>query len=137
MLIEPKCAVCGRPSARIEILKPDERPSNLDDWEPQWRELFLKHWDPTRWRLLFSSIGGGNGVAGDSMSKDKAERWLAALQGPLTYERVRSLDLYDDIGFCGECRKPYCDTHWTVSASGLGRCPEGHGKSLDPHWSPD
>ncbi len=24
-----------------------------------------------------------------------------------------------------------------VSLSGYGRCPRGHGKSLDPHWSPD
>lgn len=48
----------------------------------------------------------------------------------------RSLDLYDDIGFCDECKVPYCDIHWSVSATGYGTCPKGHGKSLDPHWSP-
>lgn len=70
------------------------------------------------------------------MTEKKAARWMEALQEPLTYESVRTVDLYDDLGFCGDCKVPYCDTHWNVSTSGYGRCPEGHGKSLDPHWSP-
>lgn len=136
VLIEPKCSVCGGASARIEILEPSEDPQDLDKWESRWRELFRENRDRESWWLLFSSIGGANGVAGDPMSEDKAKRWIDALQEPLEFERVRSLDLYDDIGFCGECRKPYCATHWSVSSSGYGTCPEGHGKSLDPHWSP-
>jgi len=50
---------------------------------------------------------------------------------------VRIAEFYDDAGICADCRKPYCATHWGVSLSGYGRCPRGHGKSLDPHWSPD
>ena len=136
VLVEPKCSVCGSSSARIEILKPDEDPQDLERWEARWRDLFEEHRDRASWWLLFSSIGGANGVAGDPMSQEKAKRWIDALHEPLTFERVRTLDLYDDIGFCGECKKPYCATHWSVSSSGYGTCPKGHGRSLDPHWSP-
>lgn len=59
------------------------------------------------------------------------------LTGPVTFEAVRAAGFYDDLGFCAECGVPYCPTHWTVSPGGYGRCPAGHGKSLDPHWSPD
>ncbi len=60
-----------------------------------------------------------------------------AFAEPLRYEKVRQADLYDDAGFCAECGVAYCPTHWNVSPGGYGRCPRGHGKSLDPHWSPD
>ncbi|MFN2524873.1 MAG: hypothetical protein ABR505_01200 [Actinomycetota bacterium] len=70
------------------------------------------------------------------MTEEKAVRWVEALQEPLTYESLRTLDVYDDLGFCGDCKVPYCDTHWNVSTTGYGTCPQGHGKSLDPHWSP-
>ena len=137
MLIEPKCDICKEPSARIEILAPGEMPSRIDEWEPKWRELFLKHRHPGKWRMLFSSLGGGNGVTGDAISEEKAALWQETLSDPITFERVRTLRIYDDLGFCRECKVPYCDTHWAVSSTGFGRCPKGHGRSLDPHWSPD
>lgn len=136
-LVEPKCAVCGRPSSHIEILDPHELPHDFEEWDDDRRAAFRTFRDPEKAHLVFSSLGGANGWVGDPMSDDKVSRWKAALQEPLTYERVHSLDLYDDIGFCDECKVPYCGTHWSVSSSGYGTCPEGHGKSLDPHWSPD
>ncbi len=39
-------------------------------------------------------------------------------------------------GFCQDCDAPYCHQHWHVSDTGYGYCPCGHGKSMDPHWSP-
>jgi hypothetical protein len=49
---------------------------------------------------------------------------------------VHTAGFYDDAGFCRDCDAPYCYRHWHVSESGYGYCPRGHGKSLDPHWSP-
>jgi hypothetical protein len=43
---------------------------------------------------------------------------------------------YDDAGFCQEC-DTYCYWHWHMTRSGYAYCPEGHGKNLDPHWSPE
>jgi hypothetical protein len=50
---------------------------------------------------------------------------------------VHAAGFYDDAGFCQSCDAPYCYRHWQVTRSGYGYCPHGHGKSLDPHWSPE
>jgi hypothetical protein len=44
-----------------------------------------------------------------------------------------------DFGACvwTRCDAPYCYQHRNISSSGLGTCPSGHDKSLDPHWSPE
>jgi hypothetical protein len=55
----------------------------------------------------------------------------------VTAERVRGAGLYDNAGVCLPCGRPYCREHWSITASGFGTCPQGHGKSLDMHWSPD
>ena len=83
----------------------------------------------------WSHVAGGR--HGDDCSTEEAAPYLAAFSQPLTFEKVHGAELYDDAGFCEECDKPYCYDHWKVSAGGYGHCPEGHGKSLDPHWSPD
>jgi hypothetical protein len=44
--------------------------------------------------------------------------------------------LDNDAGFCPDCEVPYCHQHWHLSDTGYGYCPYGHGKDLDPHWSP-
>jgi len=54
----------------------------------------------------------------------------------LRFAQVHTAGFYDDAGFCQDCDAPYCYQHWRVSESGYGYCPRGHGKSLDPHWSP-
>jgi hypothetical protein len=87
------------------------------------------------WHFRYSGIEAGNG-AGSAITNKEAAQISSAFTEPLDYDRVRSAGLYDDAGFCEECRVAYCFEHWD-SSYGYGRCPNGHGKSLDPHWSPD
>lgn len=77
-LVEPKCAVCGQPCSRIEILEPRELPHDFERWEDDRRAAFRKYRDAARHHLLFSSTGGANGWAGDPMSEEEAERWKDA-----------------------------------------------------------
>jgi hypothetical protein len=58
------------------------------------------------------------------------------LSPPIGLDALNDLDLYDDAGICRECGVAYCPNHWSISVGGYGHCPQGHGKSLDPHWSP-
>ena len=127
LVVRIPCSVCGRTAASVELVPHGHRPAR---W---WRSPAP---DRRRWRFLFSGIDGGNG-SGDEITADEAARLADAFSPPLTYDKVRQADLYDDAGFCAECRKPYCHAHWNVSVGGYGRGPEGHGRSLDPHWSPD
>jgi hypothetical protein len=122
--------------SRVEILEPHELPHNFEEWEHDRKTAFREYRDSEKPHLLFSSLGGSTGWVGDPMSDEKAARWKDALQEPLDYDRVHGLGLHDDIGFCNECKVPYCDTHWSISTGGVRTCPEGHAKSLDPHWSP-
>lgn len=136
LIYRPPCGVCGQPATYIELVPPGVLPSAWDAWSPRERQLYEALRDPTMWRMLFRGIAGANGF-GDDLSAEEAARYLAAFSGPLTFQKVHGAGLYDDAGFCEECDKPYCYEHWNVSAGGYGRCPHGHGKSLDPHWSPD
>ena len=81
------------------------------------------------WRFIYKGIGGGN--------DDAAALLTAAFADPPHFDLMREADLYDNAGFCEECGLAYCYTHWNTTTTGYGTCPEGHGKSLDPHWSPD
>jgi hypothetical protein len=78
----------------------------------------------------------GNGY-GDPIGPKEAERISEAFTLPYSYARIRLARLYDDAAFCDSCNEAYCYNHWNVSDTGGGRCPKGHWKSLDPHWSPD
>ena len=136
MVVEPTCAECGERVSFLELIPPDALPHDFDNWKPKYQELFREYRKPENWQMLFSSLGGGNGVVGDGISEDRAALLCEALAPPLTYEGVKTADFFDDMGFCSECEVPYCCTHWHVSTSGYGTCPKGHGRSLDPHWSP-
>jgi hypothetical protein len=105
-------------------------------WPPKDRRRFVESRAPGTWRFLFRGVVGGNG-SGDDVGPEEAAQLAQAFSPPLTYEKVRQAGLYDDAGFCAECEQPYCHAHWKVSAGGYGHCPQGHGRSLDPHWSPD
>ena len=111
--LSPRCAVCKRPAANIELLEV----SGL-------------------WRLRYSGPGGSNG-SGDRVSAEEAQAIRDAFTQPYERAKIRAARFDDDAGFCGECGKFYCDRHWNVSSTGGGTCPAGHFKSLDPHWSPD
>ena len=44
---------------------------------------------------------------------------------------------YDSAGLCDRCDVPYCRETWHVTRPVPEPAPQGHTKSLDPHWSPD
>ena len=110
---KPKCAVCGTPSAHIDLTAKDGRP-----------------------HLKYSSLGGENG-SGDEITAERAQAIITAFTPPYDPATVRTADFYDDAGYCLECQTFYCSKHWNITPTGGGTCPEGHFKSLDPHWSPE
>ncbi len=107
-----------------------------NDGHQRQRESFLRYRDPREWWLLFEGVAAGNGL-GDPITADRAAQVGDAFSQPYNYDRVHAAGFYDDAGFCQSCGVAYCYRHWHVSRSGYGSCPEGHGKSLDPHWSPE
>ena len=131
MVATPPCAVCGSPSARVELVAPGGLPA--DRGQPQENRnhghLHLRGRD--HWLLLYSGPAAGNG-SGDVISADRAAVIAQAFREPYTYARVHTAGFYDDAGFCERCKVPYCSRHWRVSGVGVGHCPQGHGKSLDP-----
>jgi hypothetical protein len=135
---EPQCAVCGRPGARVELVAPGARPADWQHWSEAQRDAYhaARQRHDQQWWLLFSGIVAGNGL-GRPAEPAEAERVADAFVTPYRYAAVTSAGFYDDAGFCGPCDAPYCHQHWNVSSTGYGRCPQGHGKSLDPHWWPD
>ena len=91
--------------------------------------------EPGQWYLVLKGVATSNGY-GDPVDASRAGRIAQAFRAPLSFARVHTAGFYDDAGFCQDCDAPYCYRHWRVSESGYGHCPRGHGKSLDPHWSP-
>jgi hypothetical protein len=134
MVAEPPCRICGTPSARVELVAPGEPPAQWNQWDADRRTAFEHHREPGRWHLLFEGTAAGNGRCGDPVDPARAARITAAFSQPCTYARVHTAGFFDDAGLCGECNAPYCYRHWHVSETGLGHCPNGHSKSLDPLW---
>ena len=112
--LSPRCSVCGRPSAVVKLVG-----------------------DKGSVRFIYSGPGGWNGNTGDPVSDERAQALRSALAPPFTSEKLRAAGLHDEAGFCARCSQFYCSTHWNVSGTGGGRCPKGHFRSLDPHWSPE
>jgi hypothetical protein len=90
-----------------------------------------------KWRLVFEGSAAGNGSSGDEITAERARAIIAGFTEPYLPQRVRAAGFFDDGGYCLECCQFYCSRHWHISTTGGGTCPEGHFKSLDPHWSPD
>ena len=111
------CEGCGAKATRATLHAPD-RPGES-------------------WRFVYEGVDSGSGPNGNAVPQEEAASLSRAFQEPLTYKGVQLAGLYDEAGYCGECQVPYCFTHWNVSTTGGGRCPRGHFKSLDPHWSPE
>jgi len=141
MIADLPCAVCGTPSAHAEVVAPGGLPAAWAEWGERRREIYVQYHDPRRWRWIYEGPAAGDGGGGSDVGQEEAARIIAAFTPPVTAARVRAFDgagLYDCAGICGECGDlPYCRDHWRVTASGFGTCPRGHGKSLDPHWSPE
>ena len=72
MLAAPPCAVCGTPSARIELVAPGGLPAEWERWPGTVRDTFL-HREPGQWYLLFDGVAAGNGY-GDPIEASRAVR---------------------------------------------------------------
>jgi hypothetical protein len=121
------------PATRIELVAPGQLPAQCEQWPGTVRDNVLRRRGPGQWYLILDGVAAGNGY-GDPVSAGEAGRIAWALRPPLRFDQVVMAGFYDDAGFCQDCEAPYCYRHWHVSETGYGRCPLGHGKSLDPHW---
>jgi hypothetical protein len=137
MLFRPGCAICGRPSATIEVVPPHELPAEWASWEEARQQAFAKYRATESHQLLYDGPGGSSGWVGEVIDQERAGQIVAAFSTVPSAEAIRAAGFYDGAGFCAECACFYCPKHWSVSATGFGKCPRGHGKSLDPHWHPE
>jgi hypothetical protein len=136
MVAVPPCTVCGLASARVELVAPGRRPAGWNQWSQDRKDAWQNRRDPEQWYLLFEGVAAGNG-SGDPISVDRARQIADGFRQPLSWAQVHTVGFYDAAGLCQECDAPYCYRHWHVTRSGYGYRPQGHGKSLDPHWSPE
>jgi hypothetical protein len=109
----PLCATCRAEASTIQLFE-----------------------DSGKWRLIYSGPGGSSG-SGVDLAPERARAIVAGFTEPYVSANIRAAGFYDDGGFCLQCSRFYCFEHWHPSSTGGGKCPEGHFKSLDPHWSPD
>jgi hypothetical protein len=121
MVAAPPCAVCGTPSARVELVAPGGLPAEWERWPGTVRDTFLDR-EPGQWYLLLDGVAAGNGY-GDPIEASRAGRIARAFRPPLCFAQVHTAGFYDDAGFCQDCDAPYCYQHWHVSDSGYGSSP--------------
>jgi hypothetical protein len=108
-------------------------PPSWNHLGPNSRELLLNRRSDDAWWYVYKGIEAGSGSG--SPIEDGTARAFLQLRGDDEYAAVQVLGLYDEAGYCASCRVAYCRRHWDPSM-GAGTCPEGHFKSLDPHWHP-
>jgi hypothetical protein len=138
MILSTRCAVCGERAALVEVLAPGELPDEYPTWvgdRAMLRDSYDHHFDLTTWRFRYDGPGGDNGL-GDTIKAGRANLLVEVFTPPINIDRLDEVGLYDDAAICRPCTAPYCYHHWSTSPTGYGRCPQGHGKSLDPHWHP-
>lgn len=135
MDLSTRCEACGGVAAVVELSPPNELPAEFAAWPEDRQASYRQYQDLSGWRLIYNGPGGGNG-GGDSIDPVRAAAFQRVLAPPIQLDALDDLDLYDDAGICRECGVAYCPTHWDISVGGYGHCPQGHGKSLDSHWSP-
>ncbi|BDW93646.1 hypothetical protein MACH07_24780 [Flagellimonas marinaquae] len=134
--LDPMCSTCGNPTAKIEIVGPNAYPQDA----LKWKTADYIHYDKFRNfnsnYLIYSGPGGNNGYIGDPIDLNRKAALIDAFTAPYNPIEMRE-QFYDMAGYCAACDAFYCSKHWSTTTSGYGKCPKGHGKSLDPHWSPD
>ena len=136
LTLNPKCSVCGESSAHIEIVAPGGYPSGANSWDREAIESYKKYRNFALSYLLYSGPGGSNGLIGDPVESERVAVLKSAFIAPYDAKEIKS-EFYDMAGFCAQCNMFYCPSHWKISSTGYGHCPQGHGMSLDPHWSPE
>lgn len=109
----PLCSKCGEVASTVQLCKKSGN-----------------------WQLVYDGPGGSSG-SGVEIGHRLAHAIMAGFTKPYTVQGILAAGFFDNGGFCLECSQFYCSTHWHISGSGNGRCPRGHFKGLDPHWSPD
>jgi hypothetical protein len=121
----------------IEVIPPHTLPAEWAQWNDARRKAFTKYRTAESHQLLCEGPGGSNGWVGDAIDPDRAERIIVAFSAAPRAEAIRAAGFYDNAGLCTACECFYCPRHWSISATGFGTCPRGHGKSLDSHWHPE
>ena len=135
-LFEPTCSYCGRRATRLEIFPPGTVPSEWDEWNDELRQQFEEWREGDGYIMRYEGIEAGDGDFGTPATEEEVLEIISALSPDFDADVIRS-HFYDSLGYCHECRTFYCRIHWKVSSTAGGRCPKGHFKSLDPHWSPE
>jgi hypothetical protein len=107
--IKLRCSLCGNKAASVSVDK--------------------------NYVMKYEGPGGSNG-SGDKISTDQLHLIINAFSTPFDPKKLKD-QFYDRAGFCPLCEKFYCSNCWNISHTGFGKCPAGHGESLDPHWSTD
>ncbi len=136
VILSPTCVLCAVPSAHIEIVAPEGYPHESQSWSRKQIKIYEEHRDLQSYYLLYEGPGGGNGMIGDPISLERVELLTSAFSKPYDEAEMKE-QLYDMAGYCVPCQEFYCRGHWNPTTTGGGTCPEGHWKSLDPHWSPE
>jgi hypothetical protein len=61
MVVRPPCAVCGTPSARVELVAPGCLPAEWEQWPRTVQDSIERQRQPGQWYLLFQGVASGNG----------------------------------------------------------------------------
>src|ERR1039457_5751767 len=81
MVVTPPCAVCGTPSARVELEAPGRLPAQWEQWPRTVQDSIERQRQPGQWYLLFQGVSSCNGY-GDPIDASWAGRMSpAALSG--------------------------------------------------------
>jgi hypothetical protein len=71
MVVTPPCAVCGTPSARVELVAPGHVPAGWEQWPGTVRDSIVRRRAPGQWYLLFKGVATYNGY-GDPIDAGRA-----------------------------------------------------------------
>jgi hypothetical protein len=63
MVAAPRCAACGSPATRVELVVPGQVPAEWEQWKAERRQAFEKYRDQGRWRLLFEGVAALHSLA--------------------------------------------------------------------------
>jgi hypothetical protein len=113
-VVAPPCAVCGTPSARVELVAPGQVPIEWEQWPSTAQDSIVRRREPGQWYLLFKGVATYNGY-GDPIDASRAGQIAQAFRPPLCFAQVHTAGFYDDAGFCQDCDAP--------TATATGRCP--------------
>ena len=136
IVLSQKCSKCDNWAAKIEITAPNKYPKDAGSWSKEERTRYERYRDFNKNYLTYTGPGGSSGRVGSPIDEEKKAALINAFAEPFDPIKLKE-QFYDMAGYCSGCEKFYCSTHWNANARGYGTCPNGHGKSLDPHWSTD